>query len=160
MEPIPGTQVLRNSQKTLRGLFRQLEIIGRRAHEMKKSIASETWVMLQIHLDLEEEFIYPPLRNAKREEDRESASKGLFENHEIRKLISAVRHRDPSEENFDIGAANLITTVEEHFQTEIEQIIPSAEQVLGSLLDEIGPRMEARREEWLTGHEKKRRRMA
>lgn len=145
-----GIQALRNSQRTIRGLFRQVEVVDRRAQEMKKGVVGEVFMMLEVHLDLEEEFIYPALKSSKKEEDREIACQGLQQNDEIRLLIRALRKRDPQEEHFYTGLTNLITTAEEHLTAETEKIFPAAEKVLGSLFEEMVPRIEERRQELIS----------
>lgn len=146
MEPTTSIQVLRNQQKILRGLFRQLEIIGRRTPKVKKRVVDETLMMLEVYLDLEEEFIYPPLKSSTRERDREIANQFLGKIDEVRILIMALRRRRPDEENFNIGAINLITTAEECFDLESKEVFPAIENLLGSFLDEMGPRIEDRRD--------------
>jgi hemerythrin-like domain-containing protein len=147
MEPTYATQLMRNNHKVLRGLFRQFEVVDRRAHEMKQGVVNEILMMLEVHFELEEEFLYPALKNSAKEHDRELADHALAQHEEIRQLMTAIRRRSIQEENFNIGALNLISTAEEHLKFEQEETYKAAEVALGSLLDEMGPRMQARQEE-------------
>lgn len=93
--------------------------------------------MLEVYLDLEEELIYPAIKNSNREADREIANLGLAKIQEVQTLIAALRRRRPDEENFNIGAITLITTAEECFDLESKMVFPAVENLLGSLLDQL-----------------------
>jgi hemerythrin superfamily protein len=144
MEPTYATQIMRNNHKVLRGLFRQFEVVDRRAHEMKQGVVNEILMMLEVHFELEEEYLYPALKNSAKEQDRELADHALSQHNEIRQLMTAVRRRSIQEENYNIGALNLIATVEEHLRFEEEETYKAAEATLGSLLDEMGGPMQSR----------------
>lgn len=142
-----ATQFLRDQHKILRGLFRQFEPIDHRAPEMKQGVVKEILMMIEVHFSLEEEFIYQPLMEAASDEDRVLAGECLRDHAAIRALVKVMRKKSVQEEFFNTGFLNLLQTTDEHLVREDEELFSAAERTLGSLLDEMGPRMQERRDQ-------------
>lgn len=150
MKAIAATQLLRDQHKTLKGLFRQFEVVDRRAREMKAGVVREILMLLEVHFELEEQFIFPRLIEAADESGRELTAQARTDHAEVRALARVIEKRSVFDEYFNAGFLNLITTAEEHLGFEEERILALADEVLGSVLDELGPRLQERYEYLIT----------
>lgn len=143
-----ATQLLRDNHKIIRGLFRQFEAVDRRAHDMKSGVVKETFMMIETHLKVEETFFYPAVEEAASAIGKALAVDCRKEHEGILLLIRNLNRRDLDEENFNIGFTNLITTTEEHFEKEENDLFLLADTVLGEdLYGDLAPKMAARRKE-------------
>lgn len=145
---ISATQSIRDSHKVIRGLFRQFEAVDRRAHEMKLGVVREIFMMLEIDLRVEEEILFPAITSAAGELGKGMIYDCQSEHHAIRRLIRNLERRDINEEYFNTGFANLISTAEELFKREEDDLFYLGDSVLdqetyGGLSDQI----ERRRQE-------------
>ncbi len=124
-------QLFRDHHKTIRGLFRQLEAIDVRAHEMKDGVVKETFMELEIHFQLEEEYLYPVIRS-KADEDGRATLEGCRGAHlALRNRIQALRERGIANEYFNMGLSTLIAEAEEHLEEEEVVLFPLAKMNLG-----------------------------
>ena len=149
MDPITGTEILRTEQKKLRGLCTQAEVMDQRAPEMKQGVIDELFDRIIIQFALEEEFLLPPLVASMDERNRELAQQTLALAAEVKGLIHGLQRRGIHQENFNTGLSILVTTIEQYFRLETEELFPKIEYELGSLLYEIGPRIYERRAQYL-----------
>ena len=124
-------QLFRNHHKTIRGLFRQLEAVDRRAHEMKNGVVQETFMELEIHFQLEEEYLYPVIRSKADEDGRSTLEECRGAHLALRNRIQALRERGIADEYFNTGLATLIADAEEHLEQEELVLFPLAKMNLG-----------------------------
>src|ERR1700744_3979415 len=59
MKTISAVQLLRDDQKKILGLFRQLEVLGERAPELRDAVVVELFEEFLIHSQIEERLFYP-----------------------------------------------------------------------------------------------------
>jgi hemerythrin superfamily protein len=109
---------------------------------VKKGLADQVCVALEIHAQLEEEIFYPALRAVS---DTDFVRKSVPEHDEMRRLINNLRKLEPSMPGFDDAFYQLMNTVMHHVADEETLLLPAAERVLADQLSELGARMTKRR---------------
>jgi hypothetical protein len=109
---------------------------------VKKGLADQVCVALEIHSQLEEEIFYPALRAVA---DTEVVRKSVPEHDEIRRLINQLRKLEPASTGFDEAFYQLMNSVIHHIADEETLLLPAAERVLADDLGELGARMTKRR---------------
>lgn len=124
-------QLFRDHHKTIRGLFRQLEAVDRRAHEMKAGVVRETFMELEIHFQLEEEYLYPVIESKADEEGRATLEECRGSHLGLRNRIRAMRERNIDDEYFNLGLNTLIADIEQHLEQEETALFPLAKMTLG-----------------------------
>jgi hemerythrin superfamily protein len=109
---------------------------------VKKGLADNICLALEVHAQLEEEIFYPALREVSGDETLEKAKP---EHDEMRSLIARLRALQPGDPAFDQTVFDLMRVVLHHVADEETQLLPRAERLLASQLSEMGARMTRRR---------------
>ena len=109
---------------------------------VKKGLADNICLALEVHAQLEEEIFYPALREVASDEAVEKAKP---EHDEMRGLIARLRVLQPTDPAFVQTMFDLMRTVLHHVADEESQLLPKAERLLTSQLSEMGARMTRRR---------------
>lgn len=109
---------------------------------MKRGLVRSICLALEVHTQLEEEILYPAVREA-------SASdflrKAVPEHNEMCRLIGQLRGMEPDDARFDATFMELMRDVIHHVADEETGFLPEAERVLRGRLGELGARMVQRR---------------
>jgi hemerythrin superfamily protein len=109
---------------------------------VKKGLADNICLALEVHAQLEEEIFYPALRELAPDETLDKAKP---EHNEMRTLIARLRALQPQDPGFDQTVFDLMRVVLHHVADEETQLLPKAERLLGDQLSEMGARMTRRR---------------
>ncbi|TFZ06375.1 hemerythrin domain-containing protein [Ramlibacter henchirensis] len=109
---------------------------------VKKGLADNICMALEVHAQLEEEIFYPALREVTTDD---SLDKAKPEHDEMRSLIARLRVLQPGDPSFDQTLFDLMRTVLHHVADEETQLLPKAERLLATQLNEMGARMTRRR---------------
>ena len=109
---------------------------------VKKGLADNICLALEVHAQLEEEIFYPALREVSPDEALEKAKP---EHDRMRELIAQLRALQPGEPAFDTTLFELMRTVLHHVADEETQLLPKAERLLAGHLSDLGARMTRRR---------------
>ena len=109
---------------------------------LKKGLADQVCLALEIHTQLEEEIFYPALRIVA---DTEILRKSTPEHDEMRGLISRLRNMPVGDPAFDDTFFALMRHVMHHVADEETQLLPAAERLLPNQLGELGAQMTRRR---------------
>ena len=109
---------------------------------VKKGLADNICLALEVHAQLEEEIFYPALREVSPDE---ALQKAQPEHDEMRRLIAQLRALQPGEPAFDSTLLELMQCVLHHVADEETQLLPKAERLLAGQLNEMGARMTKRR---------------
>jgi hypothetical protein len=125
--------------------FHQYEIGS--SDRLKKGLADNVCLAIEIHAQLEEEIFYPAVRVVA---DTEILRKSTPEHDEMRGLISRLRHMPVNDPAFDDTFFELMRHVMHHVADEETILLPAAERLLPDQLSELGAQMTKRRLE-LTG---------
>jgi len=116
------------------------------APRVKKGLADNICLALEVHAQLEEEIFYPALREVSPDETLDKAKP---EHDEMRRLVGGLRGLHPTDPAFDETVFELMRAVLHHVADEETQLLPKAERLLAGQLSEMGGRMTRRRLELL-----------
>lgn len=142
-----ATSLLKKDHKAVKKLFKEYEKTGDRAFEKKKAIFGKVRTELEIHSAIEEEIFYPAVKRARSEEAKDTVREAVEEHSVVKFLLEQLSNMDPEEEQFDAKFEVLRENVEHHADEEEDEMFPQARKHLSdSQLEELGARMEARKE--------------
>ncbi|TFZ04160.1 hemerythrin domain-containing protein [Ramlibacter humi] len=109
---------------------------------VKKGLADNICLALEVHAQLEEEIFYPALREVSPDEFTEKAQP---EHDRMRELIAQLRALQSTDPAFDNTLFELMQAVLHHVADEETQLLPKAERLLSGQLSEMGAHMTRRR---------------
>jgi hypothetical protein len=109
---------------------------------LKKGLADQVCLAIEIHTQLEEEIFYPALRVVA---DNEMLRKSTPEHDEMRGLISRLRNMPVNDLAFDDTFFELMRQVMHHVADEETLLLPAAERLLPNELGQLGAQMTRRR---------------
>ncbi|MES2939034.1 MAG: hemerythrin domain-containing protein [Pseudomonadota bacterium] len=109
---------------------------------VRKGLADQICMAVEVHAQLEEEIFYPALR---RVSDDEAMKKSEPEHQEIKALIATLRGLDANHAGFDRTLYELMQKIVHHVADEETVLLPRAEKMLTAELDELGSQMTRRR---------------
>lgn len=136
--------MLREDHKKVKGIFEQFE--NTEDPQQKKQLCQECIAELKIHTKLEEELIYPVMKE-EGEELKELINEANEEHHVVDLIIAELEGMDPEEENFDAKFKVLSESVKHHIEEEEGETFPKAEEEGSADFEEIGEQMEIRKQE-------------
>jgi hypothetical protein len=134
------TNLIRLDHTHVLSAFHQYEIDS--PARLKKGLADNVCLALEIHTQLEEELFYPALRAVA---DTEMLRKAAPEHDEMRGLISRLRHMPVGDAAYDATFFELMRHVLHHVADEETVLLPAAERLIPDQLPELGARMTRRR---------------
>ncbi len=133
--------ILKDDHKEMRGLFRQFEKAGKEDHAAKDEIATKIIEALTVHTYLENETMYPRVRELMPELE-DDVLESYEEHHVADVLTMELSAMDASAERFDAKMTVLIENVTHHMDEEEDDWFPKVRAGLGrKTLSEIGERM-------------------
>ena len=109
---------------------------------LKKGLADQVCLAIEIHTQLEDEIFYPALRVVA---DTDILRKSTPEHDEMRGLISRLRAMPVGDPVFDDTFFSLMRHVMHHVADEETQLLPAAERLLPNKLADLGAQMTRRR---------------
>ena len=125
MNPI---QLLKQDHRTVKGLFRKFESATRTADKQK--LGQEIIEELSIHAALEEQLIYPLIReHVGRAED--SVLNALEEHHAVKVILSELDGMNADHERYDAKMHVVKESVEMHIEEEEKKLLPRLDALLG-----------------------------
>ncbi|MCF7696064.1 hemerythrin domain-containing protein [Mycetohabitans rhizoxinica] len=116
----------------------------------KRAIVSAACTALEIHMQLEEEILYPAL--ARVDPDDDVLKKSEPEHDAIRQTIERLRGMEPDNAAYDNLFMQLMRTVIHHVADEEAVLLPRAERALKAELASLGAAMTRRRLQLLGAH--------
>jgi hypothetical protein len=134
------TNLIRLDHTHVLSAFHQYEIGS--SERLKRGLADQVCLAIEIHAQLEEEIFYPALRVVW---DNEALRKSAPEHDEMRGLISRLRAMTVSDPSFDDTFFELMRHVMHHVADEETQLLPAAERLIPDQLSELGAAMNRRR---------------
>ena len=137
----------KDDHQKVKKLFRELEAAGDRAYQTKKRIAEQVFTELEVHSAIEEEIFYPAVEATADKDGKEIVAEGIEEHHVVDVLIKELKALEPEDEQFDAKFKVLTENVEHHIEEEEGEMLPDAEKKLGREVEQLGERMERRKEE-------------
>jgi hypothetical protein len=134
------TNMIRLDHTHVLTAFHQYEIGS--SPRLKKGLADNVCLAIEIHAQLEEEIFYPAMRVVA---DNEILRKSTPEHDEMRGLISRLRNMPVNDPAFDDTFFELMRHVMHHVADEETLLLPAAERLLPDQLAELGAQMTRRR---------------
>ena len=138
------TNMIRLDHNHVQSAIRQYEMES--SPRVRKGLADNVCLALEIHAQLEEEVFYPAMRQVS---DTEVLRKAGPEHNEMRELIARLRAMQATEPAFDDTFFALARVVMHHVADEETLLLPAAERLLSDRLNELGAQMNKRRMELL-----------
>jgi hemerythrin superfamily protein len=142
-----ATDMLIADHKRVTELFRKFTATGERAYQKKKGIAEEACTEITIHSTLEEELFYPAVKAKLDKDGKALVAESVEEHHVVAVLIEELKALDPKDERYAAKFSVLMENVQHHIEEEEGELFPEAEEVLGDDLDQLGARMQERKDE-------------
>lgn len=129
-------QLLNQDHRKVEELFSRFE--NSTSWEICQQICDE----LEIHAELEEEIVYPPLARIDSELEKEAEK----EHDEAKQLIATIRRGGPDAGDLQQNMRKLKQAIEHHVQEEESEAWPKMRDELGrTKLDELGTEVEQRK---------------
>ena len=116
----------------------------------KRALAANACLALEIHAQLEEEILYPALREVV--PSNPALVKSVPEHDNIRQRIEKVRSLEPGDADFADAFRTLIREVLHHVADEETTLLPLADALLTDQLGALGAHMTRRRLQLLAPH--------
>jgi hemerythrin superfamily protein len=116
-------ELLREDHHRVQELFDEFEQAD---NQSRKRIAEEALRELEIHAKLEEELIYPAIRQELDEE--ELMDMALEEHHVVTTLIRELRKMQPKDRRYAAKFKVMAESVKHHIEEEESEILPQAEK--------------------------------
>lgn len=137
-----AVKLLTNDHRTVEELFSRYQSLGADAPDQKKEIVQEIIRELSIHASIEEQVLYPGIRDVLSDGD-DLAEEALSEHQEVKELLSHLDRMDPSDSGFDAKVRSVIDDVRHHVGEEESEMFPKLmSAVPRERLDGLGERME------------------
>ena len=137
-------RVLREDHQRVQGLFREFERVEDR--EVKAQIVERAMMGLEVHTRLEQELLYPALRDAG---DAGAIDIAEEEHHVAELLMEELAKVLPSDPRYEVKVKVLAESVGLHIAREEATLFARAAQLDGERLLGLGEQMATRREQLL-----------
>jgi hemerythrin superfamily protein len=137
--------VLKADHKEMRGLFREFQAAGDKAHKKKAKVVGQIIKLLTVHTFIENEVMYPEVRKLLPELEDDVLES--YEEHHVADLLCVELSGMPADaERFDAKTTVLIENVTHHIEEEEQDWFPKVRAGLGrKQLQELGAKLEEAR---------------
>lgn len=141
-------EMLKSDHRRVEELFTKFEDADKR---MRTGIAEETLHALELHTSLEEELVYPAIREVI--DQREQVDQALEEHHVAKLLIKELHKMKAGSEEFAPKFKVLGEIIRRHVEEEENQMFPQAEEA-GIDTTELSQEVARRKEKLMQKHER------
>ena len=139
-------ELLATDHRKVEELFRRYEDEKDGDEEARRALAGRICAELKVHTRLEEEILYPWLRDNLDGEDVEMVEEALVEHASAKDLVAQLEGAAEVDETYDAKVKVLGEYVRHHVREEENEIFPKVSGERGEL-DELGQEMHARKAE-------------
>jgi hemerythrin superfamily protein len=132
-------QIVKKDHRAVEALFKQFERAEKagRAGEMQRAVRALV-KELSIHAAVEEQLLYPTLRQTAEDADDE-VLEALEEHHLVKRTLSELEKMEPDDERFRPKVRVLMESVRHHVEEEEEDLLPRLQRAIGAReLRELG----------------------
>ena len=141
-----AVKLLKQDHDEVKKMLTDLENTTERAEKTRTEGLATLKRELEIHEAIEEEVFYPALKEHPK--TKELALEGYEEHHVVDMVMTEIEGVEPSDETWMAKFTVMKENLEHHIEEEEGEMFPQAEKVFDdSELDELGDRMQARKEE-------------
>jgi hemerythrin superfamily protein len=135
--------LLKNDHQVVEQLFRRYESLGGDSADQKKEIVQEVIRELSVHAAIEEQVLYPGVREALPDGDS-LTEEALDEHQEAKEVLSDLDGMEPSDPGFDAKVRSLIKDVRHHVEEEETEMFPKLQSAISyDRLEDMGRKMES-----------------
>ena len=143
-----ATALLKKDHAAVKALFEKYEAAGDDAEQTKQSLFDQIQAELDVHAAIEEQIFYPAVQEGRSEEARDMVLEALEEHKVVKTLLEEIAALTPLDDEFDAKMKVLQENVEHHADEEETEMFPEARKQLSEeIRNELGARMETRKEE-------------
>ncbi len=130
--------LLVKDHQTVEKLFEKFEQSGPRAMKARQSLADRIVHELSVHAAIEEQVLYPAIRDALPDAEDE-VLEALEEHHVAKWVLSEIEGMSPNHERFQAKVTVLIESVRHHVEEEEEELFPKVRKAFSAeQLEQIG----------------------
>jgi len=104
---------------------------------------------LETHAKLEEDIFYPAVQARVREDGPDLVEEAIKEHKEMKRLIGQLQSGGLADTDYNKTVHQLMRGVQHHVHEEEEEMLPRAEQQLGTTIEQLGTQMQQRKQELL-----------
>ena len=142
--------LLEDDHKDIKKLLNKADDTTERAVKTRAALLREIGVKLTAHEKIEEEIFYPALKEHPKAKD--IVLEGYQEHHVVDLIMGELKDLDVDDEKWGAKFAVMKETIEHHIEEEEGEMFTKARAAFSAEeLDELGERMQAMKEEILTG---------
>lgn len=122
--------LLKQDHRRVRGLFRDFDSAGERAHREKERVARQVFEELAMHTAIEEEIFYPAVRDAGNSKGKGVVYEAIAEHDVVSNIIDELRALPIEDEQYDAKFIVLEENVKRHIEEEEGEMFPYAKRRL------------------------------
>jgi uncharacterized membrane protein len=115
----------------------------------RRAVVEQICQELEVHAKLEEDLFYPVVQAKLGKEGTDLVDEAVKEHSDMKRLIRQLESSAAADAQFDQTVHLLMRGVQHHVREEEGEMLPQAEQHLGSALVGLGRRMQERKQELL-----------
>ena len=143
-----ATQLLKKDHKEVKVLFKEFERLRARAAQKKPPVVAQICHALSLHAQLEEELVYPVLKELRSHEIKDLVAEAAEEHQVAKILIGELTTLSPDDAQYEAKVTVLREYVQHHVKEEEQELFPKARKHLSAKrLEELGEAITARRQE-------------
>lgn len=136
-------RVLLRDHEEIGKLFNQFVEAGEEAYKQKQTIADKVIDEITRHARLEDEILFPALKEKGGEEGEEMALEGMEEHDVTRFMLDRLKKTKAEDKKFNPRFKALMESSKHHFMEEEREIFPKAKKTLKGDLERLGKAMQA-----------------
>ena len=137
--------LLKEDHEKVKKAFKQFEKMDRADSEGCRELVERVCAELRVHTTLEEEIVYPALREAI--EDEDIMNEAAVEHETAKMLIEQLENMEPDDPNYFATFTVLGEYVMHHVKEEEGEMFPQAKKAKDLDLEALGEQIKARKEE-------------
>ena len=137
--------LLKEDHEKVKKAFKEFEKMDRSDTESCRELVERVCADLRVHTTLEEEIVYPALREAI--EDEDIMNEAAVEHETAKMLIEQLENMEPDDPNYFATFTVLGEYVMHHVKEEEGEMFPQAKKAKDLDLEALGEQIKARKEE-------------
>ena len=139
-------KLLKKDHAAVKKLFRKFEKSGPGEVETRALLFRQIYDELKLHTEIEEELLYPLLKDLDTDESIEAYEEAHEEHAEVKELLEELNYLETDSGRFTLDVGKVIQGVEHHIKEEEEKIFPLVKRRCSKArLEAMGHEIEQRR---------------
>jgi hemerythrin-like domain-containing protein len=135
-------EIIKADHRKMENLFKEYEDLDGTALKSKTSLVAALADALKLHMDMEERFLYPMLKNAFRDPDDKLVEESYAEHDVAKRILEELTVTHAEDPQYDARVKVLSENIAHHVMEEEGELLPKMEKSLGKEdMDAIGEEM-------------------